>query len=141
LENELNTGYARLAYKDQVCYVYFKEDIVTTAEIIENIHQTGLQFSNNQPHAMLVDLSLNVSSTIEGRKYGAKNKYMNKHIAYALIGKSLPVNLLANFFIRINQPKIETKLFVDEKVALDWLKIKIEKYRLQEKLKKTAKDN
>jgi len=121
LEKEQIRPYARLKFKDDICYVYFNQDLEVTDEIIEDIHQTGLFMSEGKAHCMLVDLSLNVSSTNEARKYGANNEFMKHHIAYALIGKSIAVNLFANFFIKINKPKIETKLFSNEKDALIWL--------------------
>lgn len=122
LKTELIKPYGRVSFEGDVCSVSFYEDCVVTEEIIQDIHETGRLLSNQKPHCMLVDLSLNVSSTSEARKYGANNEYIKYHLAYALIGQSLPVNLLVNFFIKINKPKIQTKLFSNREEALTWLK-------------------
>jgi hypothetical protein len=47
-----------------------------------------------------------------------ENKY---RIADAFLVKSLGVRIMANFFIKVTKPKVNTRLFTDEKEAIKWL--------------------
>jgi len=119
---EIIRDYGRLVHEDDIFYCYINENILLTPEIVIDIHKNGLQMSEGNKYFTISDVSLNVSSTKEARAYGADNEYMANHIAYALIGNSLPVIILINFFINFNKPKVPTRLFRNEKDALDWFK-------------------
>jgi hypothetical protein len=122
MKKERITHFGKLVFEAPILYVYLNEDLEITHEILKQIHQIGLILSEAKKHCVLADVSLNASSTAEARKYASDNHFMVNHVAYAMIGKSFPVNLLANFFINVNKPKVPTKLFQEEKVAVAWLK-------------------
>ena len=111
MKKERITHFGRLVFEAPILYVYLNEDLEITPEILKEINRIGLVLSEAKKHCVLADVTLNVSSTAKARKYASNNLFMVNHVAYAMIGKSLPVNLLANFFINVNKPKVPTKLF------------------------------
>ncbi|TVR39840.1 MAG: hypothetical protein EA392_05230 [Cryomorphaceae bacterium] len=121
-------GFATVQYENRIAIVHVSRDVQLTAEMVRNIQLEALEMSGGEMHAHLVDVSRDVSSTVEARKYSAKNELMKHHIAYAMVGRSLPVRILANSFIKINRPKVPTRLFRTEKEAREWLKNKIAAY-------------
>lgn len=122
MEKEVITDYARLVYRDGVYYCYANEGLLLTPEILLDTNKHGLILSGGEKHFVIADVSKDVSSTNEARVYAADNEYMVNHIAYAMIGKSLPVNMIANFFINFNKPKVPTRLFSSEEDALNWFR-------------------
>lgn len=122
MQKEIIKDYGRVVFKDNVLYSYFNENVVVTPDIIRDVNSIGVEFSEGKRHYSIADITLNVTSTKEARAYAADNEFISYHIASAVIGNSLPVNLLVNFFININTPKVPTRLFRNEKEALDWFK-------------------
>lgn len=120
--------FATVQYKNRIAIVHVSREVQLTAEMVRNIQLAALEMSGGEMHAHLVDVSRDVSSTVEARKYSAKNDLMNHHIAYAMVGRSLPVRILANSFIKMNRPKVPTRLFRTEKEAMEWLEKKVADY-------------
>lgn len=46
----------------------------------------------------------------------------DRYAALALLAGSLPTQVIANFFIGLNRPKVPTQMFTDEAKALTWLR-------------------
>jgi hypothetical protein len=61
----------------------------------------------------------------EARDYFATEESTSGVLAGAVMTKSIFQATLFNFFLRVSNPKIPTKLFTDENLALEWL----EKYK------------
>lgn len=69
----------------------------------------------------LVLCSENASTDFELLKVIAKNEHNPYSKADAFIIHSLPQRILANFYIKMNNPERPTKFFNNKKDALDWL--------------------
>ena len=94
-------------------------DIYEITEMIKYVEE----FMGNKKHYAVVDFGSNVMSTTEARKVYADSKYIQTYrIADAFLVKSLPLRLVANFFINITKPKVVTQLFTNEESAIKWLK-------------------
>ncbi|MCU0359397.1 MAG: hypothetical protein MUF75_01570 [Bacteroidia bacterium] len=73
-------------------------------------------------HYCVVDFGSNVMSTTEARAVYAASDYINTfRIADAFLVKSLALRIVANFFIKVTQPRVKTRLFTDETAAIQWL--------------------
>lgn len=115
---------ATLEYDEQKNILYYRvkqDQVVDVAEIKEMLGDVQ-EFMGNVKHYAVVDFGGNLSSSTEARQIYADAEYIQKYrIADAFLVKSLPVRLIANFFINITKPKVNTKLFVDEAAAVNWL--------------------
>lgn len=116
------THYGTLSMRDDILFVRLKEDLEITSEILEHIHQKGVELSGGKPYCILADISLTNGSTQEARAFGSDNPYIKYHLAYAMLGNRTGANIMANFFIKFNKPKVNTRLFKNEEEAVEWLK-------------------
>ena len=115
---------ATLQYDEEKNILFFRvkqDQVVDVAEMKEMILNVQ-EFLGPKEHYAVVDFGGNLSSSSEARDIYAKDEYILKYrIADAFLVKSLPVRLIANFFIKVTKPKVNTKLFTDEAHAVSWL--------------------
>ena len=71
---------------------------------------------------LLLDISNLKSISAESRKYYGGTETTQIQHALAIITTSKFSKILGNFFMTFNRPKYPTKLFVDESMAIEWLK-------------------
>lgn len=108
--------------KTNILIYRVKQDIeVDIYEITEMLKYVE-EFMGYVKHYAVIDFGSNVMSTNEGRnKYAESNYIQTYRIADAFLVKSLPLRIVANFFIKITRPKTPTQLFTDEQEAINWL--------------------
>ncbi|MBN8692696.1 MAG: hypothetical protein J0L69_05840 [Bacteroidetes bacterium] len=115
---------ATLEYDEQKNILYYRveqDQVVEEYEIKEMLKYVE-EFMGPKHHYAVIDFGGNLSSSPEARKAYADSPYINKwRIADAFLVQSLGVRIMANFFIKVNKPKVNTKLFTDEKEAVKWL--------------------
>ncbi len=115
---------AQLSYDEEINVLFFKvkqEIEVDVKEILDMIAYAK-EVMGDKRHYCVIDFGANVMSTTEAREVYASSGYIQKNrIADAFLVKSLAVRLVANFFIRVTKPKVKTRLFTDESLALNWL--------------------
>ncbi len=124
---------ATLQYDEEKNILFFRvkqDQVVDVAEIKEMLVYVQ-EFIRPKEHYAVVDFGGNLSSSSEARDIYAQSEYILKYrVADAFLVRSLPVRLIANFFIKVTKPKVNTKLFTDETQAVNWL----------ESLKKTVSE-
>lgn len=115
---------ATLQYDERANILYYRvkqDQVVDVAEMREMLIDVN-EFMGPVKHYAVVDFGGNVSSSTEARQIYADAEYIQKYrIADAFLVKSLPVRLIANFFINVTKPKVNTRLFTDEESAIKWL--------------------
>ncbi len=82
-----------------------KEGILTNGRKAPALHVIGryAEFSEEVKHY----------SADEGTKFTCAEAYVITSLAHRLIG---------NFYLKINKPKVPTKIFTDKEKAIDWLR-------------------
>lgn len=117
---------ATLEYDEQKNILFYRvkqEQVVDVNEIKEMLIYVQ-EFMGPKKHYAVIDFGGNLSSSTEARQIYADAEYIQKYrIADAFLVKSLPVRLIANFFIKVTKPKVNTRLFTDEKEAVKWLEV------------------
>lgn len=107
--------------KNILFYRVKQDQVVDVPEMKEMLRYVE-EFVGPKKHYAVVDFGGNLTSSTEARQIYADAEYIQKYrIADAFLVKSLPVRLIANFFIKVTKPKVKTKLFTDEKSAVNWL--------------------
>jgi hypothetical protein len=92
---------------------------------VEEMRGIYLKFSNNESFAILLDATHPSTLIPEARVLLASEEFAVKRIAAAFVTRSLASKIIGNFFIQFNKPASPTKMFNDEKSALEWLQEKI----------------
>lgn len=113
---------AKLEFDEQKNILFYRvkqDQVVDVAEIKEMLVYVQ-EFMGPVRHYAVIDFGGNLSSSTEARQVYADAEYLQKwRIADAFLVKSLPVRLIANFFIKVTKPKVNTRLFVDEEAAVN----------------------
>ena len=81
-----------------------------------------LKLSEGKVYPMLVDLTGLKSITHEARHYFGGEITGHEARAVALLFSSVITQVIGNFFLRFNNPKVPIKLFSSETQALTWLR-------------------
>ncbi|HRD39919.1 MAG TPA: hypothetical protein PLC65_14920, partial [Bacteroidia bacterium] len=107
--------------KNILFYRVHQDQVVEEAEIKEMLGYVE-EFVGYKNHYAVVDFGGNLTSSPEARGLYETSDYINTYrLADAFLVRSLAVRIVANFFIKVTKPKVNTKLFTDEKEAVKWL--------------------
>lgn len=71
---------------------------------------------------LLIDAKGIKSITKEAREYFSVNDRDTKVTAMAILIESPLSRIIGNFYMRLNKPKMHSKLFLNEESAVKWLK-------------------
>lgn len=115
---------AELSYDEEKNVLFFKvkQEIEVDVKEIQDMIAYAKEVMGEKRHYCVVDFGSSVMSTTEAREVYAASDYIQKNrIADAFLVKSLALRLVANFFIQVTKPKVKTRLFTDESLALTWL--------------------
>ena len=82
----------------------------------------ALELSNGEEYAILFDANKSGTISFEAREEFAKSK---KRKAVAIVTKSLANKLVGNFFINFHRPRSSSRIFSEEKSALEWLRLQM----------------
>lgn len=126
----LDTKYAHLSYENNVLSVIVKDDLELGVEEMESLLATAVEFTNYEKYFCIIDTRKVFGSVPAIRDYYANSDYSKYRYADAIIAGSLGMNLLVNFFISFNKPKVPTKMFSNEQDALKWIQ-KLQKEQLE----------
>ena len=107
--------------KNILFYRVKQDQVVDVPEMKEMLRYVE-EFVGPKKHYAVVDFGGNLTSSTEARQIYAEAEYILKYrIADAFLVTSLPVRLIANFFIKVTRPKVNTRLFTEEDKAVKWL--------------------
>ncbi|MBK9285685.1 MAG: STAS/SEC14 domain-containing protein [Sphingobacteriaceae bacterium] len=121
------TSNSILEYADHILYVRIKEGAELTIESMKEQYEAQYELVKNDKYSVLIDGKNNVIVPIEARAFMAEHNPPNRKATAIVSNKNLATLILANFYIKVNKPKVSTKLFQDELKAKHWLKQKLQK--------------
>ena len=88
---------------------------------VKEIHKALLTLTNSEPCYLLVLPAIGTTSSNEARQYAASIKKHKNIVAEAIVVNTLPLRLLASFFIKVNKPRQKVKIFSNASSARRWL--------------------
>lgn len=105
-----------------ILFFRVKQDIEVDVPEIQEMIRYAKQVAGERRHYAVIDFGASLGSTSEARSIYADDPFIRKYrIADAFLVNSLSVRLVANFFIKVTKPQVNTRLFSDERAAVDWL--------------------
>jgi hypothetical protein len=96
------------------------EDVLTFRDFNQTLAK------KNNPYVVLVESGVYTSISEQARKLLASREFKQFVVAKALIAQNFAQELVINFYLRVNKPAIETKLFTKRTAALQWLRKKLQ---------------
>lgn len=103
---------------DEIIEINFSQGFYGEIEDARFIVNNIKKISNNKKHSLLVVYADDNLFSNEARDFVSKHDYTK---ADALVGNSLALRLVGNFYLKINKPVRPTKLFSDKAAAIEWL--------------------
>ncbi|MBI3240234.1 MAG: hypothetical protein HYZ43_15540 [Flavobacteriia bacterium] len=79
-------------------------------------------FYVDEKFPILIDSRGIKSISREARSFFTTNGRATNTMAFAILIDSAVSKVVGNFFLGINKPAVPTKLFLDEELALQWLR-------------------
>lgn len=113
-----NLGYSIFKREDNIIQIVFNDgfycELNDAVEIVEKIKE----LSNGVKLNLLVIYADDNLFSKETRAFIAKHQFTK---ADALVGSSLAIKLIGNFYLQMNKPVRPTKLFTEVTSAVSWL--------------------
>ncbi|MCB9195310.1 MAG: hypothetical protein H6598_03715 [Flavobacteriales bacterium] len=104
-----------------ITHITVKPDTTVELEMVQNVIKKQREIQKGKAFLVLLDVSQAYGVTKEAREYTAGPAVEGLQIAMAMIISSLPIRLLANFFIKFDSPPAPTKMFNSYEQAIQWL--------------------
>lgn len=116
--------YGAFEIRNGILFGYYKPNLHITLEIAQYIVNTRLDYQPNIILPCVVNATTLEDVSREAREYFAKKGNYNL-AAMSILSNSIISRVVGNFYLKVSQPNIPTKLFKTEKDAIKWL----EKYK------------
>jgi hypothetical protein len=121
MKKQIDTPVANLILDNDVLFVKMKAGIEFDEATLEGLFIASNQLVEFKKRHVIVDTRKSFNSSPEVRNLYATDKYINYRYSDSFIVNSLPMRLLVNFYISFHKPKIPTKMFNNEKKAIEWI--------------------
>ena len=120
LSNIFENEYIKMELKNNICYIEYKPNTVVDIDIARELYQKRIEMSkHNEQYAMVSDIRNLKSVSKEARDFlEDKNEYIS--VAAFVVGNSIS-KIILNFFLTINKPKVESKIFTSISEAEEWV--------------------
>mgnify|MGYP001055441327 CR=1 FL=1 len=118
----VETKTAKIYLKDDILFLIYNQKAEIGIDEIEENLEKRIELQENKKMLTFVDVREVWEYSSEARALVGGDKFKAITTAMAVVvGYSLPVKIVANFFMKINKPNYPTKLFKKEESAIKWL--------------------
>jgi hypothetical protein len=106
---------------DGILRVRYPQNCHLTLELMEKVHQLRLALCRERC-ALLVYAESVASAEYEAQQFASREDVAPLVDAMAIIVKSVFTRAMAELFMRFHKPPYPTRIFTDERAALEWLR-------------------
>jgi hypothetical protein len=107
--------------EENVIENYIKPGIVVEAEDLIELKKISSELAGNKPYVILVTSGELVSFSKEARELSASKAFITNALAKGIVVDSTAKKIIGNFYLKVNKPFLQTKLFSEKEKALKWL--------------------
>lgn len=118
----VETEHVKYWLDEGVLNATFSRNLVISLDLAQKLVDMRLTFCEGKSYPVLMDISYIASVDTASRKYLSSEKAMQHILAGGFLCQSLVSKLIGNIFVRIDRPKIPTRIFTDRNKAVTWLK-------------------
>ena len=111
---------------DGILHIQFIEGFDLHLDDAVEVRNASIELVNGGKYLTLID-ARNIGGSLGKRagEYFAKDKTLAAHrMAQAIVVNTLALKLLTRFYLRLNKPSRDAKIFSETTEALDWLETK-----------------
>jgi len=106
---------------DGIVQINSQEDVLFGLQESLLVHSKVNELNENKPMLILHVPGKHTNIDDETRKFLSSEKGVKNRLAFAFVLQSLGQKLVANFFLKVNKPKIPTRFFTSQHEAEKWL--------------------
>jgi hypothetical protein len=122
VEKQYFEGYVMQKIADNMVQINFDQGFEGEIEDVKMIVQRiGNYCVQHQPVLLLVVYSEDNIFSKEARQYIASKEVNTIVKAEALVINSMALRIMGNFYLKVNKPARESRLFNDRDIAFEWL--------------------
>ena len=112
------SGYSIFLRKDNILQLQMHNSFYVELNDAISILDCIVKLSNGNKYPLLVNYADDNLFSSATREHIAKHTLTK---ADALVGTSLALRIIGNFYLKINKPIRPTRMFADEDIAIKWL--------------------
>lgn len=101
---------------------FIKAGVIIEAEDVTAIKKYNFQQAGNKPYVILVTGGDLITFSKEARELAASKEFIEAALAKALLINSTAYKIVGNFYLKVNKPYLQTRIFSDRTKALNWLR-------------------
>ncbi len=121
MEKSLDTPYVHYFLQGDLLTGTYKKSSRITLEIAKEIVKERLDFTGNQPVAVLIYNEGVKTVDKKARDYFTSDEGVQHLVAAAYVVENKFSSFIANFFVAITKTKIPVRIFSNKQAALKWL--------------------
>lgn len=121
MKKQIETTIAHLSYDKSILLINMKPDVEFDEVAYHELFEISNQLTNFEKRHVIIDATCLFNVTSRVRELYAMDENIKYRFSDSFIVTSLPMRLVINFYISINKPKIPTKIFDNEKKAIEWV--------------------
>ena len=121
---KINLGHSTIFLReDGIVQLNCGDDVVYEIAMIKENLDCIRKLGNGKKLPVMDVTGKYTSASKDSREFVASAKYSIDCVsAEAFVIKSIAQRIMANFYLKVNKPKVPTAFFNDEKSAVKWLK-------------------
>jgi len=119
-ETKTNTVTMRLLKNGIVHYTYHPKAKIDVEEQLKN-HYALIELLGDKKHPLLLDASELVDISPEARIKVKELEPLSPILARAFVTESLGHKLMISFYLKVNKPYVQNKVFSNYEDAVNWL--------------------
>ena len=113
--------YYLMKITDGIMHITVRPDVFVELHMVQEVVAFQREVQQGKANLVILDVSKAAGVSKEANEYASGKEVEGLQIAMAILISSLPIRLLANFFIKFNKPPAPTKLFNSTESAIAWL--------------------
>jgi hypothetical protein len=117
---ETKTAYISIL-KENFVKMEMKENALLELEDMMENHLAEQRITNGRTHVVLIDTRKNSMSSDEARKFSSGDGPIQYRFAVAILFGGLAGRIIANSLLQKYTPRVLTRIFSEEKEAIEWL--------------------
>ena len=108
--------------EDRIILMEVEERFAFDIESMNAVRKANLELANNLPYCVVMKAELLSTFSGDVMKKSASESGSENRIALAIVDNNLGMKLVANFYLRFNNPVRPTKVFKSVDKAVSWLR-------------------
>jgi hypothetical protein len=119
---EINTPEARIKLRsDGIVHVHYKKNVVIDSETQVSMRAHFQELAPGKRLKYIFSADAGVTFTKEARENSVNSQHDSPIAAYAILANNVAYRIIANFYLKVNKPRVPYKMFAEMEEAEKWL--------------------